>query len=226
MGEGQFDSRLLAQGARKIRGANQRAVEARRRDFQPIGLADRILDIDHRRQGVVNFLAFVDGQRAIRPLGHDLDDGALPGREFDAHQTKAHGIEHALRNRGDPRGHAGFRDKTRLIKRSVRILDRRVQCLVNFGFGVRRCVQFPSVRSRVKQKRAGPARAPLPFKPSRAITKMLTGRYIIESRLRRKDLLRDLYCLPAATRRAKKAAARNGVCRRRPFALTWLKNGP
>ncbi len=81
---------------------------------------------------------------------------------------------------------------------------RRVRCLANFGFGVRRCVQFPSVRSRVKQKRAGPARAPLPLKPSRAITKMLTGRYIIESRLRRKDLLRDLYCLPAATRRAKK----------------------
>ncbi len=162
MGEGQFDPGLLADRPEKVGGAHQGAIEARRGDLQPIGLADRILDIDHRRQSVVDFLAFVDGQRTVGPLGHDLDDRPLPAHDLDPHEAKAHRVQHTLGNRGDPRGHAGLRDETRLVERSVRILDGRVECLANVGVCVLRGVQICVRSVPGKTKKSGSRQGPTP----------------------------------------------------------------
>ena len=62
---------------REIGLAHQRPVDARRRDFEMIRLVERIIDVEHRRDGAAGLLAVLDGHRAVVALGHDLQGQAV-----------------------------------------------------------------------------------------------------------------------------------------------------
>ena len=75
-----------------------------------IGLLDRILDVEHRRDGTAHFLAILDGHRAVVALGHDLQRQAVLRREADAHEAKADGAKHRRNDQRDARIDAAFAD--------------------------------------------------------------------------------------------------------------------
>ncbi len=73
---------------RKSEFAHQRPVDARRGDFQPIGLAHRLLEVEHRRQRLAGAFAIVDRHGSVRALGHDLH-ASRPGRRKPSREPRA-----------------------------------------------------------------------------------------------------------------------------------------
>ena len=102
--------------ALEIGTAHQRAVDAGRGNFQPVGALDRIGDVEHRRQRPRDRLAILDQHGAVGPLRHDLDGAAGFARNLDADQPVAHALQHGTRDRGHPRRHAGLDHEARLGK--------------------------------------------------------------------------------------------------------------
>ncbi len=158
----QFYARVHPDGAAKIRNARQRAVDAGRGNLQPVGRRNRVLDVQRRRQRIVDRLAVVDGQRSVRPLGHDLDRRPLSGQDLDPHKAKIHRHEDRPRDGGDARGDAGLFDQARLIERRVKNLQVLVVRWCCFAQMVDPKKPGLGRQAGLKQKRAGPAWAPLP----------------------------------------------------------------
>ena len=71
-----LDLHEMAGIAFEIGAAHQRPVDPGRGNLQPIGLLDRIGDIQHRRQRPRNRLAILDQHGAVGPFRHDLDGAA------------------------------------------------------------------------------------------------------------------------------------------------------
>jgi hypothetical protein len=67
----------VAGEADEIRAPHQRPVHAGGRHFEPIGAINRIRHIEHRRKRARHILTVLDGHRAVRSLGHDLDGAAV-----------------------------------------------------------------------------------------------------------------------------------------------------
>ncbi len=101
----------------EIRAAHQRAVDAGRGNFQPVGLLDRIVDVEHRRQRPRDILAILDAHRAVGALGHDLHRAAGLRGDAHAHQAEAEVGEHRLGQHADAGGDAGVDDQARLVER-------------------------------------------------------------------------------------------------------------
>src|SRR5690606_16750950 len=105
---GDRDSRLnagnLPDRVDEIFAPYQWTVNARRGNFKLIGTVDRIIDVKRRRNGETDLLAIIDGHRAIRPLGHDLQRDAILIQQLDADQPVADGVNHG----GDDSRHSGF----------------------------------------------------------------------------------------------------------------------
>ena len=100
----------------EIGAADQRPVDARRGDLQPIGAFDRIGDVEHRRQRPRDRLAILDQHGSVGPFRHDLDGAAGFAGNPDPHQPVAHALQHRVRDRRDPRRHARLDDEARLGK--------------------------------------------------------------------------------------------------------------
>ena len=102
-------------------------------------------------------------------------------------------------------------------------MDRRVQCLVNFGFGVRRCVQI-SVRSVAgKTKKSGSRLGPTPVRALAGHNEDVDWPLYNRKPASAQGFASRLILSPSRNTARKRTAARDGVCRRRPFAITWLK---
>ena len=114
MGDRHLDFHEMAGIALEIGPPHQRPVDAGRRNLQPIGLLDRVGDVEHRRQRPRNRLAIVDLHGSIGPFGHDLDRAAVLGGDLDPHQPVAHPLQHRACDRRHARSHARLDHETRL----------------------------------------------------------------------------------------------------------------
>ena len=161
----QFYARVHADGPAEIRDACQRTVDAGRGNLQPVGRRNRIFDVERRRQRVVDRLAIVDGQRSVRPLGHDLDRHPLSGHDLDPHEAKIHRNKDWPRHGGDARGHAGLFDQSRLIQRRVENSIKSWSCdgVVSLKWSIRKS---PIGRTGgMKTKKSGSRLGPTPARP-------------------------------------------------------------
>ena len=104
----------MAGVALEIGAANQRPIDARRGNLQPIGTVDRVGDVEHRRQCTRHRLAILDLHRSIRPFGHDLHSAAGLAGNPDAHQAIAQLLQDGACDRGDARRHPGLDHQARL----------------------------------------------------------------------------------------------------------------
>ncbi len=83
--------------------------------LEMIGLLDRILDIERRRDGAAHLLAILDGHRAVFALGHDLQRQAVLGRQADAHKAEADGAKDRRDDQRDARIDAAFADDAVIV---------------------------------------------------------------------------------------------------------------
>ena len=109
-----FDLHKIIGVAIEVRLPHQRAVDAGRRQFQPIGAVHRIGSIKHRRQRARTNLAVVDGHGAVRPLGHHLHGAAVGAGDAHAHQPIAQAFKHRLDDGRDPGAQSRFDNQARL----------------------------------------------------------------------------------------------------------------
>ena len=80
-----------------------------------VGAVDRILDVEHRRQGTGQIGAIVDIHLAARALRHHLDGAALAPADPHADQIQAEVGGHRLGDRGDARGKPGLAHDARIL---------------------------------------------------------------------------------------------------------------
>ena len=116
---GEFNARLVTDGAREIRDPHQWTVDAGRRHFQPIGLRNGVFDVEHRRQRLARQFAIVDVHRAVGLLGHDLQRHAVLAGDLHAHQTEAEAHQGRSCDMRNARRQTGLGIEARLIQRCV-----------------------------------------------------------------------------------------------------------
>ena len=121
----QLDARLVADGAAEIGFAHQRPVDARRRHFQPVGRADRVFEVEMRRDRHAGGLAILDAHRAVRLLGHHLQDRRGGGGELHPHQPIADARSGRRDDLGDAPRLPVLDDEPRLVETLGRGLERR-----------------------------------------------------------------------------------------------------
>jgi ribosome maturation factor RimP len=104
----QRDLRLLAREAREMRRVEQRTVHARRRDFERVVAADRILDVELRRNLTADRLAVLDTDQAprrrlrLRDVDIQAQQCAAGRRQvFDADQLEAKCLDRRRQKCGD-----------------------------------------------------------------------------------------------------------------------------
>ena len=103
-----------------------------------IGLLDRILDVERRRDGAAHFLAVLDRHGAVVALGHDLQREAVLRQQADAHKPEADGAKHRRDDQRDARIDSAFADDAVIVQ----------------GFGGSRFAhQFPRRRAGNKKER-------------------------------------------------------------------------
>jgi hypothetical protein len=100
----------------EIGAAHQRPVDTGRGNLQPIGLVDRVGDVQNRRQRPRDRLAIVDLHRSVGPFRHDLHGAAEFAGYLDPHQPVAHSLQHRACDRRHPRRHARLDHQARLGK--------------------------------------------------------------------------------------------------------------
>ena len=103
-----FDLDEVAGETLEIGLAHQRPVDAGRGNFQPVGAVDRLVDVENRRQSPRNGLAVLDRHAAVRALRHDLDGGAVSGRNLNPYKAIAELFDDRLGDMGDARADAGL----------------------------------------------------------------------------------------------------------------------
>ncbi len=112
--------------ALEIRAAHQRAIHARRGNFQPVGAVHGISHIEHRRERARNRFAILHRHAAVRPFRHDLYRAAFRTGDTHAHEAIAQPLDHGLGDAGDTRGDARLGDEPALqmgVGRSVHAQD-------------------------------------------------------------------------------------------------------
>jgi hypothetical protein len=95
---GEAEPRLVAGPVGEILRPGQRPVDARRGDFEPIGLLDRVGGVEHLREPPRQPLAILEGELArVRPLGHHLQRRiALAADHRHPHEREALGFRLGL----------------------------------------------------------------------------------------------------------------------------------
>jgi hypothetical protein len=84
----QLDLGLVARPVLEIRGTDERTIDARRGDLEPVAAGHEVVRIEQRGNLARDRLAIVDADAAVRPFGHDLHRLAIPPRHLDAHEAE------------------------------------------------------------------------------------------------------------------------------------------
>jgi hypothetical protein len=90
------------------------SVDAGRRDFEPVGLAHRLLEVEHRRQRLARAFAIADRHGPVRTLGHDLHRRALGRGNLHPDDAQSEIAQHRLGDARDAPREADVVDEARL----------------------------------------------------------------------------------------------------------------
>lgn len=101
---GELDLCLLARPTLDVYRPDERTVDARRGDLEPVAALDDVVGIEYRRQLARDCRALVDGDVAVLALGHDLDGVTIAAgyRNSDESETKL--LQDRLRELGNAPG--------------------------------------------------------------------------------------------------------------------------
>ncbi len=146
----------MAGPALEIGEARQRPVDAGRGHFEIVGAGDRVLDVEHRRDGAARRLAFVDAEGSVGALGHDLQGRRAAAGDLHPHQAEAETLQHRADDGGDARRRPGLGHETRLVEAA------RIRAAFRGAVGLAvACILFAHRPRRIADasrnaKRAGP----------------------------------------------------------------------
>ena len=115
-----FDACFPAHGPAKIRNTNEQAVYAWRRDLEPVGTLEQILNIERRRQRFAHRLAILDGHRSIWPFRDDLHRHSRLQGELCTDQPVSQSLKNGFRYMRNTCSRASLRDQTGLAQRALR----------------------------------------------------------------------------------------------------------
>ena len=80
-----------------------------------IGLVERILDVEHGRNGAACVLAVLDRHGAVVALGHHLQGQAVLRRQPHPHQAETNGAKNRRDDQRDARIDAAFADDAVIV---------------------------------------------------------------------------------------------------------------
>ena len=107
---GRLDLRVVAGPGIEILEPRQRTVDAGARHFQRIGIVQRILDIEHRRDRSRDLRAIIDLDPAFGPVRHDLQGLGVAAHQPDPHKLEPQTFDGRGHDLGQTAVDGGFGD--------------------------------------------------------------------------------------------------------------------
>src|SRR5690606_1664027 len=140
----ELDLGFVTGPALKVDRADQRAVDARRRNLKPVAPIHWIVNVQKWRDRVGDRFAVLNRHRPVRTLRHDLEDGVAAAHQPNQHEAIPHASENRLYEVRNAGGCTTLGNETCFFRRTAQALH---PCPITIS---------DNARSTYKNKKSGP----------------------------------------------------------------------